>query len=160
MHRAGHRNSWHRRCAVPSLLTATLLILPSCTVGPNYKRPNVRAPSAFRGASGPAQQTSLADQPWWAIFRDQTLTGLVKTALANNYDLAAAVARVEQARQIAAQARAKYFPAIGYSSVLTYGHNQFTGSPSSNSPGAQGFFLGIVRAAWEADLTADITRRS
>jgi multidrug efflux system outer membrane protein len=82
----------------------------------------------------------------------------VKTALANNYDLAAAVARVEQARQIAAQAIAQYFPAIGYSSVLTYGHNQFTGSPASNLPGPQGFFLGIVRAAWEADLWGRIRR--
>jgi hypothetical protein len=32
--------------------------------------------------------------------------------------------------------------------VLTVGHNQFVGSPSSNAPGAQGFFLGIVVAAW------------
>jgi multidrug efflux system outer membrane protein len=158
MHTRGYRNSWRRRRVVPSLLAAALLILPGCTVGPNYKRPNVSAPSAFRGASGTAQQTSLANQPWWDIFRDQALTDLVKTALANNYDLAAAVARVEQARQIAAQARARYFPAIGYSSVLTYGHNQFTGSPASNSPGAQGFFLGIVRATWEADLWGRIRR--
>jgi outer membrane protein, multidrug efflux system len=83
---------------------------------------------------------------------------LIRTSLANNYDLAATVARVEQARQIAAQARAEYFPAIGYLSILSYGHNQFTGSPASNLPGAQGFFLGIVRAAWEADIWGRIRR--
>lgn len=143
---------------MPSLLLATFVILPSCTVGPNYRRPNVSAPSVFRGASGAALQASFADQPWWGVFRDKTLTDLVKTAFANNYDLATAVARVEQARQIAAQARAQYFPAISYLSVLTYGHNQFTGSPASNLPGAQGFFLGIARAAWEPDLWGRIRR--
>lgn len=152
------RNSGPPRLAVPSLLLVVLLILPACTVGPNYRRPNVTSPSVFRGAASAAQQASFADQPWWGVFRDQTLTDLVKTALVNNYDLALAVARVEQARQIAAQARAQYFPAFGYSSALTYGHNQFTGSPASNSPGAQGFFLGIIRAAWEPDLWGRIRR--
>ena len=74
-------------------------------VGPNYKRPNVNAPAAFRGASGAAQQSSFADLPWWEVFKDETLKELIKTSLANNYDLAAAVARVEQARQIAADSQ-------------------------------------------------------
>jgi outer membrane protein, multidrug efflux system len=154
MHTAVYRQ--HPRLAIPSLFLA--VFLPGCTVGPNYRQPNVSAPPAFRGAPGPAPQASFADQPWWRVFRDTTLTDLVKTALANNYDLASAVARVEQARQVAAQARARYFPAISYLSALTYGHNQFTGSPASNMPGAQGFFLGIVRAAWDPDLWGRIRR--
>ena len=127
-------------------------------VGPNYKRPGVNTPAVFRGVSGAAQQASFADLPWWEVFKDDTLKELTKTSLANNYDMAAAVARVEQARQVAAQARAQYFPAINYSSITSYGHNQFVGSPSSNSPGAQGFFLGIGSAAWEADLWGRIRR--
>jgi multidrug efflux system outer membrane protein len=87
--------------------------------------------------------------PWWELFKDETLKKLVKTSLTNNYDLAAAVARVEQARQVAAQARAPYFPAINYVSITNYGHNQFINSPASNSPGGQGFLLGIATAAWE-----------
>lgn len=134
------------------------VILSSCTVGPNYRRPSVDAPAVFRGASNGAQQASFADQPWWGLFHDETLTNLIKTSLANNYDLAGAVTRVEQARQIAAQARAQYFPGISYTSILSYGHNQFTGSPASNLPGAQGFFLGIARAAWEPDLWGRIRR--
>jgi multidrug efflux system outer membrane protein len=118
----------------------------------------VNAPAVFRGAAGAAQQASFADLPWWEVFHDETLKELVKTSLTNNYDLAAAVARVEQARQVAAQARAEYFPAISYSTVTSYGHNQFINSPASNSPGAQGFFLGIARAAWEADVWGRIRR--
>ena len=134
------------------------MLLPACTVGPNYRRPNVSSPGAFRGAPAAATQASLADLPWWNVFKDETLTQLVKTSLANNYDLAAAVARVEEARQVAAEARSLYFPAVGYSAITSYGHNQFVNSPASNSPNAQGFFLGIARAAWEADIWGRIRR--
>lgn len=127
-------------------------------VGPNYKRPAVSAPTAFRGATGAAQQASFADLPWWQVFRDDTLHDLIKTSLANNYDLTVAVTRVEQAREVAAQAKAQYFPAIGYSTVISYGHNQFVNSPASNMSGAQGFLLAIARASWEADLWGRIRR--
>jgi multidrug efflux system outer membrane protein len=133
-------------------------LLWGCAVGPNYKRPNVNAPTAFRASSGTDQQASLADLPWWDLFHDETLKGLVKSSLSNNYDLAAAVARVEQARQLSAQARSEYFPQFDYLSVTSYGHNQFINSPSSNLPGAQGFFLGIARATWEADVWGRIRR--
>ena len=135
----------------------SLILVAGCRVGPNYRRPNVNAPPAFRGASGGAQP-SLADLPWWEVFHDENLKDLIKTSLANNYDLDAAIARVDQAREIAAIARSEYFPAINYTSVTTYGHNQFTGSPASNLPGAQGFFLGVASAAWEADLWGRIRR--
>src|SRR5262245_36643667 len=150
------RRDW--RSTAATVLLSSVLFLPGCTVGPNYRRPNVNAPAVFRGAAGAAQQASFADLPWWEVFHDETLKELVKTSLTNNYDLAAAVARVEQARQVAAQARAEYFPAISYSTVTSYGHNQFINSPASNSPGAQGFFLGIARAAWEADVWGRIRR--
>src|SRR5262249_9007458 len=126
-------------------------------VGPNYRRPLVNAPAGFRAASA-HQQESLADLPWWEIFKDEKLKELVKSALANNQDLAAAVARVEQARQVAAQAKSEYFPQLNYLSILSYGHNQFVSSPSSNLPGAQGFLLGIASAAWEADIWGRIRR--
>ena len=135
-----------------------ILLVSGCAVGPNYRRPGVNAPTVYRGQSGPARQASLADLPWWELFKDETLKGLIKTSLANNYDLAAAVARVEQARQVAAQARAEYFPAINYLSITSYGHNQFINSPASNSPGAQGFLLGIATAAWEPDVWGRIRR--
>jgi multidrug efflux system outer membrane protein len=139
-------------------LAPLALLLASCAVGPNYRRPAVNSPAVFRGQAGAARQASLADLAWWNVFRDPTLTELIRTALTNNYDLAAAVARVEQARQVAAEARSQYFPAIGYLTVVSYGHNQFINSPASNLSGAQGFLLGIARATWEADLWGGIRR--
>ena len=108
-----------------ALVVASLLISSSCLVGPKYQRPKVDAPAAFRGAESAVQRASFADLPWWEIFHDETLKGLVKTALANNYDLGVAVTRVEQARQVAAEARAQYFPAIKYQTQISGGKNQF-----------------------------------
>src|SRR5262245_43133830 len=139
------------------IIFAVFLLLPGCLVGPNYRRPGVNAPADFRGTRA-QQQDSLADLPWWEIFKDENLKELVKSALANNYDMAAAVARVEQAREVAAQAKSEYFPHLNYSSILSYGHNQFVNSPASNMPGAQGFLLGIASATWEADIWGRIRR--
>ena len=153
------RRGWRPITLLPALVLFLLfLLLPGCMVGPNYKRPNVTPPTVFRGPSGEAQQASFADLPWWEVFKDETLKELVKSSLANNYDLAAAVARVEQARQLAAQARSQYYPTVNYTSLTSYGKNQFVNSPASNSDGAQGFFLGVASAAWEADIWGRIRR--
>jgi len=135
-----------------------LLLESGCLMGPNYKRPDVNVPATYRAPSATDQAASLADLPWWQVFNDETLTELIKTALNNNYDLAAAVARVEQANQVAAQAKSQYFPVLGYQTYTSYGHNQFIYSPISPPSGAQGFLLAIGRASWEADLWGRIRR--
>jgi multidrug efflux system outer membrane protein len=127
-------------------------------MGPNYKRPDVKAPATYRAPSASDQPASLADLPWWQLFNDDTLTALIKTALNDNYNLAAAVARVEQARAVAAQARSQYFPMLSYTTYASYGHNQFIYSPIIVPNGAQGFLLAIGRASWEADLWGRIRR--
>src|SRR5262245_22893007 len=155
----------HSRGASMSVRAVSLclcvLVSPSflsgCMAGPNYRRPNVPTPTNFR-VTGTQQQESLADLPWWEIFKDGDLKELVKSALANNYDLAAAAARVEQARQVARQAKSEYFPHLNYSTILSYGHNQFIQSPVSPEPGAQGFLLGIAAVTWEADVWGRIRR--
>ena len=87
-----------------------LTLVGGCAVGPNYKRPPINAPATFRGETDVATN-SFADLPWWQVFHDDTLQSLIRTALTNNYDLRIAVTRVEQARALAAQARAQFLPA-------------------------------------------------
>jgi multidrug efflux system outer membrane protein len=139
------------------LLFAFILTM-GCKVGPNYHRPLVVAPPGFRGAEGATQQASIADLPWWEVFKDDTLKGLVKTALVNNYDLGIAVTRVEQARQIAAQARSRYYPQFDYNSRLSEGKNQLLSSPTSGGGGMSALAMSIVSVAWEADVWGRIRR--
>jgi multidrug efflux system outer membrane protein len=89
--------------------------MTGCTVGPNYHRPAVQVPQTFRAPDPlPAPQaTSLADLKWWEVFRDDKLQELIRSALAANYDLRDAVARVDEARASLGSTRSNQFPQIG-----------------------------------------------
>ncbi|HKV79714.1 MAG TPA: efflux transporter outer membrane subunit [Candidatus Sulfotelmatobacter sp.] len=151
-----------RVSSVGSLLTAAaiFLLLPGCAVGPNYQRPRVSAPTEYRSAEASAQQASIADLPWWEVFKDQRLRELVQTALANNYDLRIAITRIEQSRQIAAQARAQYFPFLNYGVTASDGKNEFVGGVAPNEGQTRGAFVAAASAAWEADLWGRIRREN
>jgi len=93
-----------------SLLAAGLLT--SCAVGPDYHRPAVQTPPAFRApTSQPTPEAaSLADLKWWEVFKDEKLQELIRTSLVENYDLRDAVARVEAARANLGITRSQQFP--------------------------------------------------
>src|SRR5262249_41065649 len=103
------------------LLVAVLLpsLVAGCAVGPNYKRPDLPVPDQVRGSATPAEAASLADSPWWEIFKDPTLAQLVDEALRNGYDIRLATARVEEARAAAGIARADFYPQIEYSAQFS-----------------------------------------
>ena len=65
------------RNAVRALVAGSACLLCGCLVGPRYQRPVVTAPALSRGQAA-AETASLADLPWWDVFQDETLRGLVK----------------------------------------------------------------------------------
>src|SRR5580704_18697235 len=81
-------------------LVLTTMILTGCLVGPNYSRPTVAVPENFRAPEPipPPQAASFANLKWFEIFKDEKLQELIRTGLAQNYDLRDAAARVEAAR--------------------------------------------------------------
>jgi multidrug efflux system outer membrane protein len=136
------------------------VLLSGCAVGPNYQRPKLNVPSEYRGAEGAADQASIADLPWWEVFKDEQLKHLVQIALVNNYDLQVAVTRIEQARQISAQARAQYLPFLNYSVQGSDGKNEFVGTVAPNGGQVQGGFLAVASVAWEADVWGRLRREN
>jgi multidrug efflux system outer membrane protein len=88
----------------------TALLLAGCTVGPDYRRPDVTAPPAWRLGATSASETP--DAAWWEQFGDPALTRLIRAALADSYDLKAAAARVDQALALYGAARAGLFPQV------------------------------------------------
>jgi outer membrane protein, multidrug efflux system len=91
---------------------AVAAMFSGCTVGPNYKRPQVSVPASFRAPEPlpEAQAASLAELKWFEVFRDPHLQGLIKIALVQNYDLRDAVARVDEARANLGITRSNQFP--------------------------------------------------
>lgn len=91
------------------------LLLASCKLGPDYKRPQAPVPAAYRAAVRDPNlppATSLADTMWFDLFRDDQLKHLIQTALQQNYDLRIASARVLQSRALYGITRADLFPTI------------------------------------------------
>src|ERR1700722_12196969 len=83
------------RASAPSLLMLlALLALSGCLLGPDYKRPAVDTPAAFRFAESDTKD--LVNTAWWEQFHDPALNDLIATALADNKDVKTAAARVEQ----------------------------------------------------------------
>jgi multidrug efflux system outer membrane protein len=140
------------------LLFLLFSLVAGCAVGPNYSRPSVDTPANFRNALTPAEQGSIADLPWWQIFDDETLQGLIREALENNYDLRVAVSRVEQARQIAAQARGQFFPQVNYEGVVDRGRNSVLATPSPNGGITGDSALLNLNMFWEIDFWGRIRR--
>ena len=71
----------------------TLLVIvgwvAGCAVGPDYKRPEILAPTDWR--NGPEGRDSLGDLGWWELFKDPALHGLISAAVVANRDLQVAV---------------------------------------------------------------------
>lgn len=112
-------------------LIAILLLgslLTGCMVGPKYSRPKVQPPDIFRGAPAPvADPASLADLKWFEVFKDERLQELVRTALAQNYDLREAVIRVDAARANLGMTRADQFPTFSAGGNVTTQRNSANG---------------------------------
>lgn len=137
------------------------LLAHGCAVGPNYKRPAVSAPANFRNAPPETPTNSLADLRWWEVYKDETLSSLIRTALTNNYDVRIAIARVEQARAVAKQAKAQFVPRVGYEGDISRGRNEFLGNPNPAGPkGPQtgDAVFAALNASWELDLWGRIRR--
>ena len=143
--------------AWPWNLLLALLLLAGCAVGPNYQRPPLDIPPEFRGAS---QHTtnSLSTLPWRDLYQDTNLQALISLALTNNYDLRIAFSRVEQARAMAAQNRALFFPQANYNAGYTRGKNALGGIVFPNSGTIISSFAFEGDASWELDLFGRIRR--
>jgi multidrug efflux system outer membrane protein len=103
------RNGW----------VAALLAVPlsACMVGPDYKRPEVDVPAAWR--VGAIEAGEISNIAWWDQFQDPVLSDLVRTALANNKDLEIATANVDAASAQYGIVRAAQFPQVSGSASAT-----------------------------------------
>jgi len=77
------------------------------------QRPQVQTPATFRGDTATQPDAnSLANLKWFELFKDEKLQQLINDALAHNYDLREAVARIDAARANVGLARSQQFPQI------------------------------------------------
>lgn len=138
---------------------AVTLGLAGCTLGPDYRRPEVPAPAAWRDGQASADPASLADLAWWELFEDEELRGLLQAALEANKDLGIAVTRVDQARAQLGASRAAQFPQVDAGASATA--NRFSDTvPPRNQGGTTDLYSTAIDMAFELDIWGRLRRAS
>ena len=137
------------------ILLMSPAFLAGCMVGPNYHRPAVQTPTAFRDLSEnphvQAQAASYADLRWWQVFQDPQLQELIRTALKQNYDLQIATERINEARAQVAVTRSNLFPQV-------QANNNFTGGRENNFQTKSNFLTMTADAAFQLDFFGKLRR--
>jgi len=143
------------------LLCIAGVLVASCAMGPDYFRPGVNAPAAFRFE--PKEVAETADTEWWKGFGDPVLDALIAEALANNLNVKVAVGSVEQAAGVFTQTRSQLFPQVGYSAS---GERERVTEAGANAaaarliPNPSTAYQALLTASWEIDLWGRIRRLS
>lgn len=148
---------WIFRLAKAFALLFAFAWVSSCAVGPNYRRPVIDSPAAFRSENH-ATNTAYSDLVWWQVYQDPTLQALIQEAFTNNYDLRIAMARVEQAQAIAMQARSHFVPSVTYNGAVSRGGNDLFGSAYPNNAATVNSAIVTLNAFWEVDLWGRVRR--
>ncbi len=149
------------RAARISFILIVTAIAAACTLGRNYERPTVQTPGTFRSALTDSSAASLAEIQWFDLFRDETLTGLVKTALQENFELRIAAQRVLQARAAYGITSAGQWPTLDGSADLISARSSQVGANRGIPAGTDtdvsyaqaGFSFG-----WELDVWGRLRR--
>ena len=146
--------------ALRAVLWCTALIT-GCTMGPDYVRPSVNTPNAFRFE--PKETADTANLEWWKQFGDPILDAMIVEALANNNNLKVAVANVEQAAGVFTQTRSQLFPQTGYGPSGGRALSSEAGATpvlEQLIPNPQSAYQAVLNASWEVDLWGRIRRLS
>ena len=141
------------------LSLVALLALSGCLLGPNYERPAVDAPPAFRFAESDAKD--LVNTAWWEQFQDPALNALIATALADNKDVKIAAARVEQFLGQFVTTRSQLFPqvAAGFNAQRQRVPLGSTQLPAGVGP-VFNQFQTTLSASWEIDFFGKLRRQT
>jgi multidrug efflux system outer membrane protein len=140
-------------------------LLAGCSVGPNYKRPVVDSPPAFRTAASDTNvysgTNSFGDLGWWDAYDDPQLKIYIREALTNNWDIKIAAARVLEAEASLQITRSQFFPTINAGGdVFTSRTSQKgpTPIPAGVDPQRQFGDVFLSMPAYEVDLWGRIRR--
>ena len=147
------------------LLLFSLALLASCTVGPDYKRPEIPTPAAYKELSKnqqkwqPAKPADLVDRgKWWVVFHSPTLNALEEQVNISNQTIATAVAQYQQALAIVLEARSQYYPTLSLNASVIQQITTATGSVSSLSSNSSNVSQLSLNAPWQVDLWGNVRR--
>lgn len=145
--------------AMRKILLLAVAALSACAAGPDYQRPELNPPAAFKEVEGwkAAQpQANTERGEWWTLYGDSTLDSLMPQLNAANQDIRAAEARYRQARALVQSARAALVPSVSANASLTRSGSNV---PTTKTPsGIATTRDATLDANWELDVWGRVRR--
>jgi NodT family efflux transporter outer membrane factor (OMF) lipoprotein len=160
----GHNGPHHdtpqgakRTGAAHALCAAALVLAAGCSVGPDYKRPEIAVPAAFKEDAGwkvAAPDDGAKRGPWWEVFNDPVLNQLETQVETSNQTVQEAIANYDEARQIVRSDRTGYLPTVSAAgSVQRSREPQFLGSTQASTQ-----YTAELEASWVPDIWGKLRR--
>ena len=148
------------RVLLAALVWAALMAA-GCVVGPNYKRPSVEIPPAYKeqgSIATLANQQSFAEK-WWTFFSDPQLDSLEEEIRVSNQNLKDSEARYRQARELVRFYRAGFYP-IGTAGASAARIRNSDNKPPASSLSGAGYndFLLPGDLSYEVDAWGRVRR--
>jgi NodT family efflux transporter outer membrane factor (OMF) lipoprotein len=166
------RSSVLTGCGFAMLTLAASLFFTGCKVGPDYHRPaplgTNALPATFSSATNATEwkpATPSAHLPhgaWWQVFAEPELDRLENLANSQNQELAAALARFEQARASVKGARADLWPQLQLDPSYTRQRTSYYAPQSGAAARARYIYNNFtlpLQASWELDLWGRVRRQ-
>lgn len=155
-----------RPCVYPCLLLALLglLLIGGCAVGPDYQMPESHLPDAWqRAAAADMDPQAPVIEDWWTAFGDTLLVQLIAESRQANLDLAAAVARIEEARAYHRIAGGDYWPQVQANGQVARTelapNGPSGGAVAAGAPNPSSNWEFGIGAGWEIDLFGKYRRQ-
>lgn len=120
----------------------------SCKIGEEYTREPQFIPSAYSQEF--SRDSSIANLPWWKLFKDPVLVNLIDTALANNKNLKIAIARIEESQAFLNISRADFYPSVNYGASGSTSYNSISGDITNS-------IIPVVNVSYKVDLWGKIS---
>jgi len=139
-------------------LTAAVLLLAGCTVGPKYRRPAASVPPQWSVDQTRGTKTGEPAEQWWTSFNDPEFDKLVQQAVEANLDLKLAAARLTEAKAARGIVKSQLFPSIDATAAATRNRQGFilpiagTLGTVRRVPVEFNNFEGGFDASWELDV--------
>jgi NodT family efflux transporter outer membrane factor (OMF) lipoprotein len=137
----------------------SLLLAAGCSVGPDYKRPALSVPAAFKEDAGwkvAAPDDGAKRGPWWEVFDDPVLNALEAQVETSNQSVLEAVANYDQARQIVRSDRTGYLPTVSAAGSAQRTHEPQAVNFGGSSSGTQ--YVADLEASWAPDIWGKLRR--
>ena len=137
-------------------LISFFYLFSSCTLGPDYKKPNLPFDDSswIKGDKNRQEDAGSVDKEWWKGFKDPELTRLIQEAQQSNYDIRISEKNLERSRAFLTQSEASLFPNLSAEGSATRRQlSETAGIPvGPGNPRIQNFYSAGLTSNWEIDI--------